>query len=327
MSTIAWIILLILLIPAIGILIWVIIAESLVRVPSGSLGLVMVKGRATDTVLLPGPHFVPALRRRMVEEYPSVEMAYRAGAQPDTETTALGTRDAADESGVLRRSQNLERTGPPLEIALGDRSTATVSLTIRFRLIAEQLRRVHERFGPHGVFGIVRDESIRAAAGTLGDPSFGVDSLFGPAREACQYKLLEEIGAALEADGIEVTAVVLGTVDLGRTGEVIQATVRARYELEREQAEAATRLVRAMNDADLQDKMSAPSEGAWRYRETDLWRDLVQRTAALNVALRAGPGSPVTGVGTQGLDPATLAADQAALADQAHQQGDQGTPS
>lgn len=327
MSTIAWIILLILLIPAIGILVWVIIAESLVRVPSGSLGLVMVKGRATDKVLLPGAHFVPALRRRMVEEYPSVEMAYRAGAQPDTEATVLGNRDAVDTSGPLRRSQNLERTGPALEVALGDRSTATVSLTIRFRLMPGELRRVHERFGPNGIFGIVRDESMRAVSSALGAPAFGVDNLFGPAREACQYKLLQEIGAALEADGIEATAVVLGTVDLGRTGEVIQATVRARYELEREQAEAATRTVRAMNDADLQDKMNAPSEGAWRYRETDLWRDLVQRTAALNVALRAGPGSPVTDIGTSALDPSSLSAGQTAAADQAVQQGDQGAAS
>jgi hypothetical protein len=84
---------------------------------------------------------------------------------------------------------------------------------------------------------------------------------------------------------------VLGTVDFGRTGEVIQATVRARHELEREQAEAATRLARALNDADLQQKMTTSGEAAWRYRETDLWRDLVQRTEALSIALRAGPGS------------------------------------
>ena len=84
----------------------------------------------------------------------------------------------------------------------------------------------------------------------------------------------------------------LGAVDLGRTGEVIQATVRARYELERERAEAATRTARALNDADLQKQMSTPSDDAWRYRETDLWRDLVARTDALNVALRAGPGRP-----------------------------------
>ncbi len=289
MSTIGWIILIIVLLPALGILIFVLITASLVRVPSGSLGLVMARGRATDTVLLPGPHFVPALRRRMVEEYPSVEMAYRAGGEPDTEETLLGERAAGGRTGPGRRSTTLERNGPPLQVSLGDRSTATVSLTVRFRLMPGELRRVHERFGPHGIFGIVRDEMTRAVAATLGDPDFGVDNLFGPARDAAQYRLLTGIGAALEADGIEVTAVVIGTVDLGRTGEVIQATVRARYELEREQAEAATRTVRAMNDADLQVKLSAPSDGAWRYRETDVWRDLVQQAQALNLALREGP--------------------------------------
>jgi hypothetical protein len=72
--------------------------------------------------------------------------------------------------------------------------------------------------------------------------------------------------------------------------------VRAHYELEREQAEAATRMARALNDAKLQDQISSPSDDAWRYRETDLWRELVLRTEALQVALRAGPGAPgVTG--------------------------------
>jgi regulator of protease activity HflC (stomatin/prohibitin superfamily) len=289
-STIGWIILLIVLLPALGILIFIVVTASLVRVPSGSLGLVMSKGRATDTVLLPGPHFVPALRRRMVVEYPSVEMAYLAGGEPDTEEALLGERGAVDRTGgPRRRSSSLERYGPALQVTLGDRSTATICLTVRFRLIPDQLRRVHERFGPQGIFGIVRDETTRAVASTLGDPELGVASLFGPARDACQYRLLTDIGAALEADGIEVTVVVLGTVDLGRTGEVIQATVRARYELEREQAEAATRTVRAMNDADLQVKLSAPSDEAWRYRETDVWRDLVQQAQALNLALREGP--------------------------------------
>jgi hypothetical protein len=37
-STAAWIILLVLLVPIIGIVVWVIIAASVVRVPSGSLG-------------------------------------------------------------------------------------------------------------------------------------------------------------------------------------------------------------------------------------------------------------------------------------------------
>jgi hypothetical protein len=77
--------------------------------------------------------------------------------------------------------------------------------------------------------------------------------------------------------------------------------VRAHYELEREQAEAATRMARALNDAKLQDQMTSPSDDAWRYRETDLWRELVQRTEALQVALRAGPGA--TGVAGAVVEP------------------------
>jgi hypothetical protein len=55
-------------------------------------------------------------------------------------------------------------------------------------------------------------------------------------------------------------------------------------------------MARALNDAKLQEQMTSPSDDAWRYRETDLWRELLQRTEALQVALRAGPGAPgVTG--------------------------------
>jgi hypothetical protein len=127
----------------------------------------------------------------------------------------------------------------------------------------------------------------------LAQSEFGVDSLLGEARKACQDRLAVEVEEALEADGIKVTAFVLGAVDLGRTGEVVQATVRARHELDREQAEAATRLARALNDVDLQEKLTSTGDVGWRYRETDLWRELVQRTGDLTVSLRSDPRSPV----------------------------------
>ncbi|MET0862874.1 MAG: SPFH domain-containing protein [Nakamurella sp.] len=306
MSTVAWIILLVLLIPMLGLLAFVIIAASLVRIPSGSIGLVMAKGKATDTALLPGSHFVFAIRRRMVEEYPSTELAYRAGGQDEPEATESGPGAVLDRSGPRNRFKHLDQAGPALTVTLGDRTTATVSFTVRFVLLPEYLRQVHERFGPNGLFGIVRDEASRAVMNKLSDPEFGVDNLFGAARESAEEGLADVVGRALEADGIRVTKFVLGAVDLGRTGDVIQATVRARHELEREQAEAATRLARALNDAELQEKLTGSGEVAWRYRETDLWRDLVQRTGAVSVALRAGPGSPaisITGVdepGTEG---------------------------
>ena len=80
----------------------------------------------------------------------------------------------------------------------------------------------------------------------------------------------------------------LGPVDLGRTGEVIQATVRAGFELTLEKAEAATRLARAHNDGELEQQITSLREGAWRYRETDLWRELVQRSDGVQIARRPG---------------------------------------
>jgi regulator of protease activity HflC (stomatin/prohibitin superfamily) len=300
MSTLAWLILLIFLLSALGLLAWAVLANSLVRVPSGSLGLLMTKGRATEQTLLPGPHFVFALRRRMVEEYPSVELAYRADGSSDTDDGSLG-RATVEEAPGPDRFTRLERTGPSLRVTLGDRTEATVAMTVRFQLVPERLREVHERFGPKGVFGVVRDQSARAVRGTLCDTGFDIEQFFGAKRTACEERLADAVREALQAEGIKMTGFVLGAVDLGKTGDVIQATVRARYELERERAEAETRAVRALNDANLEERLGAPSDAAWRYRETDLWRDLVERTGALQVALRAGPGP--TPAGRTAVDP------------------------
>lgn len=274
MTTAGWIIVVILVVPMLAVLAWMVISSSLVRVPSGSLGLLMVRGRATDTALRPGPHFVPALRRKMLEVYPSVQLSFRAGAPPS---------GAADTE--------LDRTGPGLPVTLGDRTTAIVGYTVRFRLVPSRLREVHENLGPQGIFGFVRDETAVAVTRALRDSDMAVEDLVGSALERCQQDLRAAVAAALAENGLELTGFRLGTPDLGRTGEVIQATLRARQELERERAEAATRLARAVNDADLDARLSGTATAAWRYRETDLWSELVQRTEALQVALRAvGPG-------------------------------------
>jgi hypothetical protein len=278
-STIAWIIVLVVAIPTIALVVWLVITASLVKVPSGSLGLLMVKGRATDTALLPGPHFVPALRRKMVEIYPSIELTYRAG----------GPAAVADDP--------LERSGPPLEVTLGDRTRATVPYTVRFKLVPDKLRMVHERFGPAGIFGIARDTTSAAVSAALRDPAIGIDDMFGAPLEVCQKAVSAAVADALSANGMELSAFLLGAAEFGRTGEVIQATLRARHELEREKAEAPMRLARATNDAELQQNLTLSSDDAWRYRETDLWSELAHRTQALQVAVRP-PGPGVIGVAT-----------------------------
>jgi hypothetical protein len=228
-----------------------------------------------------------ALRRVIIEEYPSVELAYRADGLGDDEQ--VGFKRSLGDRRVSRGSfDRLEVSGPTLQVTLGDRTEATVVVTVRFQLLPENLKQVHERYGPNGVFGIVRDVSTRTVLSTLAEHHDGIEQFFGAQRRDCEQRLATAVRDALEADGIVMTGFVLGAVDLGRTGEVVQATVRARYELERERAEAETRTLRAQNDADLQ-KHVTPSDDAWRYRETDLWRELVARTDGLNVAVAARP--------------------------------------
>lgn len=283
MSVVAWIILLVLVLPMLVLLGWAVLRSSFIRVPSGSMGLLMIKGRATETSLPPGAHFVAALRRRMVELYPSVELAFRADGEVD---------DSA-----------LTSSAPPLTVTLGDRTTVTVTVTVRFRLMPDQLRLIHERFGPQGIFNVVRDETSRAVQRGLGAPDIGVKDLLGASREVTESMLAQAVTDALQRDGIELTVFTLGRVDLGRTGEVVEAISRASYELEREEVEALTRLARARNDAELQQLLQPGAEAAWRYRNPDLWRDLAPRAVNFSMAVpadrpetegRVAPGHPST---------------------------------
>jgi hypothetical protein len=258
---VGWIIFLAIAIPLLAVVGWVVFDDSFVKIEPGQLGLLLIHGRATDKALDPGPHWVPALRRRMVQVYPSLELTYRAG---DAATTA---------------ASELERGGPAPLLALGDRLTAVVCYTVRFSLDREMLREVHNRFGPDGLWAAVRDETARTVRASLADPSLGLDDLFGSARAGLEERLGHDVTTALAALGFVVTMFSLGDLDLGRTGEVIQATARARHELEREEAEAAMRTARAKIDADLAPYLDSPAtDAAIRYREVDSWQELARAT-------------------------------------------------
>jgi regulator of protease activity HflC (stomatin/prohibitin superfamily) len=255
----AWAIFLVVTIPLLGFMLWLLLSASFVRIEPGKLGLLLVRGRATDHALLPGPHFVPALRRMMVQVYPSNELSYRAGESDNSDAAA----------------SELEHSGPPLRVMLGDRATVELGCTVRFRLQPEQLRTIHNRFGPDGLWAAVRDESSRTIRAHLGQPELGIDDLFGPARQSLEADLGAGVAETLMAAGFEMTLFSLGDLDLGRTGEVIQATVRARHDLEREEAEAGARLARARIDAELEPYYASTStDAALRYREVDVWREL-----------------------------------------------------
>jgi regulator of protease activity HflC (stomatin/prohibitin superfamily) len=258
-AVVGWIVFLVVAVPLVGVVAWLALDESIVHVEPGQLGLLLVHGKATDRVLDPGVHWVPALRRRTMQVYPSLELAYRATA-----------------TGREPHTEGLEQAGPAPKVTLGDRTTASVGYTLRFRIDVAMLRRVHERFGPSGIWAAVRDQCERTLRESLADPGVGVDDLFRDARGALEARLGEHVTAALAADGVVVTMFHLGDIDLGRTGEVIEATARARHELDRERAEEEMRRVRAQIDAELGPYVS--EDAALRYREVDSWREVVRET-------------------------------------------------
>ena len=62
------------------------------------------------------------------------------------------------------------------------------------------------------------------------------------------------------------------------TGEIVQDTIRAGAELEREQAYAAVRRARIDNDSALLAEVDGLDHDlVLRYRQVDTWRDLIQR--------------------------------------------------
>jgi hypothetical protein len=281
-TDVGWIIFLAIAIPLLAVVAWVAFDDSFVRIEPGQLGLLLVHGRATDRVLDPGPHWVPTLRRRMVQIYPSLELTFRAG----------------DAGGVA--AADLEHSGPAPSVTLGDRASVAVAYTVRFRLDPEMLRVVHNRFGPDGIWAAVRDETARTVRTSLAGTDIGIDDLFGTARAGLEQRVGDEVQARLAELGFVMTMFSLGDLDLGRTGAVIQATARARLELEREEAEAATRVARAKVDADLAPYLPAPAaDAAIRYREIDSWQELA-RTSMLGPLATGRPASAETAASTSG---------------------------
>lgn len=264
-----WIIFLAIAVLLLAIIAWAVFNDSLVQVEPGQLGLLLVRGKATDRALAPGPHWVPALRRRMVQVYPSLELSWRTGNAPPS-------------------SSSLEASGPAPLVTLGDRTSARLAYTVRFRLDQSRLRDIHNRLGPEGIWGAVRDQTARTVRATVAAPNVRIDDLFGDARTELERRIRDDVSTALVELGFVLTGFSLGDIDLGRTGEVIQAIGRARQELDRELAEQAVRVTRAKVDADLlRQAANLPPEAPIRYRELDAWYDALRR-----LGLAASPVPP-----------------------------------
>ena len=183
----AWLVFLIVLVPFLILLGFIGSSDSLITIPPGNVGLLLKSGQATDTVLQPGLHWVPRLRKRTVAPYPSVELAFRA------------VPDAASPGEAIA----LDRHGPALRVTLGDRGQATIGYPSSVWTPGPPVGRRTPR--SQGFWNSVRDVSGPAVRHRLGDPDVAVDDLYGDRRNALEDQIGEVVKDVLQEEGVVLT--------------------------------------------------------------------------------------------------------------------------
>ena len=277
MSTFAVIVLVLLVVGVLGFVAWQVLNEARVRIESGTIGLVIARGAATERALEPGVHYIWPYRQQLVQRYPLREMTYLTLDD-----------DSADP---------IDFADPPLHLHFADRTAATVRYTIRFRIRKDDLRSIHERLGPEGIRSAVRDRSRQAIIDTFAGADLDYLDTFAERRIALQSRLTAAVTAALLAEGFDVVLFTLRDVDLGEVGEMLQDASRRRAELEREEAAGVVRRARVRNDAAANaDIAEGLDEAVLRYRQIELARELLEKwdghglpPALANLANAAAP--------------------------------------
>jgi regulator of protease activity HflC (stomatin/prohibitin superfamily) len=237
----------------------IVLIQTAIVVDPGTIALVLKRGKATGRALAPGRHFVAPWQKVNLQVYPSRELSLVAGG-----------RSIADP--------RVEYVDDPLRVHLGDKAFALVSYTVRCQLDAGELKGVHNRYGPEGVWAALRDVTRRTVLAELNNDTMSIDDAYGAGFRALEQRLGAAVEEALAATGFQMRMFNLREIDLGETGDVIQAIVRADAELEREQAFAKVRRVRLENDAAVSSLLDGvDGDMLLRYRQIEAWRDILHR--------------------------------------------------
>jgi regulator of protease activity HflC (stomatin/prohibitin superfamily) len=266
--------------------------EAMVRIPTGTVGLVIVRGKATERVLTPGAHIIWPFRKQMIQSYPLRDLTYLTGLPGDS-----GENDYADL---------------PMRARLGDRTEVMVLYTVRFRIHTDDLPRIHEHLGPDGIKPFMRDVTRKVISEHLRASSFGVDHVFGDDRNQLEAVLTDELTTALLAGGFDVLMFHLRDIDLGEVGEVVNETVRATLQIELERRAAQVRALRVEHEAQQVDRLAATlSDDVLRYRQIELGREALDRwdgrTNSTDIFMNRYLNHPDVSKAVQHLDPDAVA--------------------
>lgn len=258
MNAATWILILILA-PTVLFIIWLVLLETSVKIDPGTIGLALLRGKSTGRTMTPGRHFVRPWQKVMIQTYPSRELALVAG-------------------GAQQANPDVDYLDEAVSVFLSDQAMAEVSYTVRCQLILAKVHDVHESYGPEGIWSVLRDVSRRTVIAEAAGSGTTIGNVFGDGYADLERHIAAALTEALVEVGFDLRMFSLREVDLGATGEVVQDTIRAGAELEREQAYAAVRRARIDNDdALLADIDGLDYELVLRYRQVDAWRDLIKR--------------------------------------------------
>jgi regulator of protease activity HflC (stomatin/prohibitin superfamily) len=294
MEIVAWIALVIGVLVALAVAAWLMLLATSFRVEPGTVVLLLKQGRPTGRVVGPGRHFIQPWRKVLVQVYPARQLALVAG-------------------GPASADERVDHLDPPLRVHLADKVFARLSYTVRCRLDASKVQLVHDQVGAEGIWPVIRDATRRCLLAEAASAS--VDDVFGDEFAALEERCAAALREALADIGFDLEVFTLREVDLGETGEVIQATLRADLELELEQALARVRQVRLDNDAAMAETLAGlDSNVLLRYRQLESWRDILRRgdggqaipaaLAAMLISGQPGDGSGWSGDST-GTEPGT----------------------
>ena len=258
MNAATWILILVLA-PTLVFIIWLVLLETSVKIDPGTIGLALLRGKSTGRTLTPGRHFIRPWRKVMIQTYPSRELALVAG-------------------GVQQANPDVDYLDEPVSVFLSDHALAEVSYTVRCQLIRSKVHDIHESYGPEGIWSVLRDVSRRTVIAEAAHSDTTIANVFGDGYGELERHVEAALTEALAEVGFDLRMFSLRNVDLGPTGEIIQETIRATAELEREQAYAAVRRARIDNDnALMADVGGLDQELVLRYRQVDSWRELLAR--------------------------------------------------
>jgi regulator of protease activity HflC (stomatin/prohibitin superfamily) len=205
--------------PMLAFLGWIVWRRWSVVIPPRQAGLVIRRGKPTDTTLPAGVHFTPPWNQT-VEVYPDYELTYMT-----LPLERLGTEGSSDA----------DYTDPPFGVIDREKVSSDVYYTLRFTIVRDQLKRIHERFGATGIKGIIRDESRRVIQATFAEDDYRLADLAGPSRAALEQVLTERLTERLAASGFALVFLSLQEPDLRELGRSLQEQVKAREELVLEQ--------------------------------------------------------------------------------------------